>query len=44
MPEVACSLFAAVPSCMNKLTDVLHIPDTQSAPDARHLAIQRVGV
>jgi GTP cyclohydrolase IB len=29
---------------MNKLTDVLHIPDTQSAPDARHLAIQRVGV
>jgi GTP cyclohydrolase IB len=29
---------------MNKLTDALHIPDTQSAPDARHLAIQRVGV
>ncbi len=29
---------------MNKLTDVLHIPDTQSAPDGRHLAIQRVGV
>ncbi len=29
---------------MNKLTDVLHIPDTQSAPDVRHLAIQRVGV
>ncbi len=29
---------------MNKLTDVLHIPDTQSAPDQRHLAIQRVGV
>ncbi len=29
---------------MNKLTDVLHIPDTQSAPDERHLAIQRVGV
>ena len=29
---------------MNKLTDLLHIPDTQSAPDGRHLAIQRVGV
>jgi len=26
------------------LTDALHIPDTQSAPDGRHLAIQRVGV
>jgi GTP cyclohydrolase IB len=39
MQPVACS---APP--MNKLTDVLHIPDTQSAPDGRHLAIQRVGV
>jgi GTP cyclohydrolase IB len=29
---------------MNKLTDALHIPDTQSAGDERHLAIQRVGV
>jgi GTP cyclohydrolase I len=29
---------------MNHLTDALHIPDTQSAPDHRHLAIQRVGV
>ncbi|HOL36814.1 MAG TPA: GTP cyclohydrolase FolE2 [Rubrivivax sp.] len=29
---------------MNHLTDVLHIPDTQSARDHRHLAIQRVGV
>jgi GTP cyclohydrolase IB len=29
---------------MNKLTDALHIPDTQSAADTRHLAIQRVGV
>ena len=29
---------------MNKLTDVLHIPDTQSSPDARRLMIQRVGV
>jgi len=29
---------------MNKPTDILHIPDTQSEPDARHLAIQRVGV
>jgi GTP cyclohydrolase I len=29
---------------MTKLTDVLHIPDTQSAPDLRHLPIQRVGV
>ena len=29
---------------MNNLTDALHIPDTQSARDHRHLAIQRVGV
>ena len=29
---------------MNILTDVLHIPDTQSERDERHLAIQRVGV
>ena len=29
---------------MNALTDALQIPDTQSAPDDRHLAIQRVGV
>ena len=29
---------------MNMLTDVLHIPDTQSARDHRHVAIQRVGV
>jgi GTP cyclohydrolase I len=29
---------------MTNLTDALHIPDTQSAPDQRHLAIQRVGV
>jgi GTP cyclohydrolase I len=29
---------------MNHLTDALHIPDTQSARDERHLAIQRVGV
>ena len=29
---------------MNKLTDLLHIPDTQSARDERHVAIQRVGV
>jgi len=29
---------------MTNLTDALHIPDTQSAPDERHLAIQRVGV
>jgi GTP cyclohydrolase I len=29
---------------MTYLTDALHIPDTQSAPDGRHLAIQRVGV
>jgi GTP cyclohydrolase I len=29
---------------MNKPTDALHIPDTQSAPDARRVAIQRVGV
>jgi len=29
---------------MNSLTDVLTIPDTQSARDERHLPIQRVGV
>ncbi len=29
---------------MTNLTDALHIPDTQSAGDGRHLAIQRVGV
>ncbi len=29
---------------MNILADALHIPDTQSARDERHLAIQRVGV
>ncbi len=29
---------------MSNLKDALHIPDTQSAPDQRHLAIQRVGI
>ncbi len=29
---------------MTNLTDALHIPDTQSARDERHLVIQRVGV
>ncbi len=29
---------------MTNLIDALHIPDTQSARDERHLAIQRVGV
>ena len=29
---------------MSHLKDALHIPDTQSRPDERHLAIQRVGV
>ena len=29
---------------MTNLTDALHIPDTQSEGDERHLAIQRVGV
>jgi GTP cyclohydrolase I len=29
---------------MSNLKDALHIPDTQSARDARHIAIQRVGV
>ena len=29
---------------MNQLTDALHIPDTQSERDVRHLAIQRVGI
>ena len=33
-----------LPTLMTKLTDALHIPDTQSASDGRHLAIQRVGV
>jgi GTP cyclohydrolase IB len=31
-------------AAMTNLTDALHIPDTQSARDERHLAIQRVGV
>jgi len=29
---------------LSNLTGTLHIPDTQSAPDARRVAIQRVGV
>ena len=29
---------------MNQLTDALHIPDTQSERDERHVAIQRVGI
>ena len=29
---------------MNSMTEALHIPDTQSARDERHLVIQRVGV
>ena len=29
---------------MNQLTDILHIPDTQSARDPRRVAIQRVGI
>ncbi len=29
---------------MNHLTEALHIPDTQSERDERHLAIQRVGI
>jgi GTP cyclohydrolase I len=29
---------------MNSLTDALHIPDTQSGRDERHLAIQHVGI
>ena len=29
---------------MNQLSDALHIPDTQSARDERHLLIQRVGI
>jgi len=29
---------------MNQITDLLHIPDTQSERDERHLAIQRVGI
>jgi GTP cyclohydrolase I len=33
-----------LPTLMTNLTDALHIPDTQSARDERHLIIQRVGV
>ena len=29
---------------MNQLSDALHIPDTQSERDERHLMIQRVGI
>jgi GTP cyclohydrolase I len=29
---------------MTNLTDALHIPDTQSERDERHLLIQRVGI
>jgi len=29
---------------MTNLTDALHIPDTQSERDERHLPIQRVGI
>ena len=29
---------------MSNLKDALHIPDTQSGRDERHLAIQRVGI
>ena len=29
---------------MTNLKDALHIPDTQSARDERHLAIHRVGI
>jgi GTP cyclohydrolase I len=29
---------------MNTLKEALHIPDTQSGRDERHLAIQRVGI
>ena len=29
---------------MSNLKDALHIPDTQSERDERHLAIQRVGI
>jgi GTP cyclohydrolase I len=29
---------------MNQLTDILHLPDTQSERDERHVAIQRVGI
>jgi GTP cyclohydrolase IB len=32
------------PPAMTNLTDALHIPDTQSGRDERHLVIQRVGV
>ena len=35
---------AMTPVLMTNLTDALHIPDTQSARDERHIAIQRVGV
>jgi GTP cyclohydrolase IB len=38
------ALDAMLRHLMNRLTDTLHIPDTQSARDERHLAIQRVGI
>jgi len=36
--------FAGILASMSNLKDALHIPDTQSERDERHLAIQRVGV
>ena len=33
-----------IPAAMTNLTDALHIPDTQSERDERHLPIQRVGI
>ena len=41
---MACCIPVIQFKFMSNLKDALHIPDTQSARDERHLAIQRVGV
>ena len=41
---LACCEQAIRMNTMSNLKDALHIPDTQSERDVRHLAIQRVGV
>jgi GTP cyclohydrolase I len=41
---MACCVQASPMIPMSNLKDALHIPDTQSERDERHLAIQRVGV
>jgi GTP cyclohydrolase IB len=41
---LACFELVTTMNDMSNLKDALHIPDTQSERDERHLAIQRVGV